>query len=81
EPTSKRMRASVSAAALVRDLHLDAAYLSRILKRFRAEGLIETSPDPDDLRSQVIIVTDRGREQVEKLGRRANAQIAARVDK
>ncbi|RFB91595.1 MarR family transcriptional regulator [Rhizobium leguminosarum bv. trifolii] len=70
----------ISAAALVRDLHLDPAYLSRILKRFRAEGLIETSPDPADLRSQIINVTDRGRQQFEELGRRANAQIAARFD-
>ncbi|EJC80140.1 transcriptional regulator [Rhizobium leguminosarum bv. trifolii WSM2297] len=70
----------VSATALVRDLHLDPAYLSRILKRFRAEGLIETSPDPADLRSQIINVTDRGQEQFEELGRRANAQIAARFD-
>ncbi|MBY5339740.1 MarR family transcriptional regulator [Rhizobium leguminosarum bv. viciae] len=71
----------VSAAALVRDLQLDPAYLSRILKRFRAEGLIETSPDPADLRSQVIIVTDQGRETFEELGRRSNAQIAARFDR
>ncbi|MBX5009685.1 bifunctional helix-turn-helix transcriptional regulator/GNAT family N-acetyltransferase [Rhizobium lentis] len=70
----------VSAVGLVRDLHLDPAYLSRILKRFRAEGLIETSPDPADLRSQVITVTERGREQFDELGRRANAQIAARFD-
>jgi len=36
----------VSAVALVRDLHLDPAYLSRILKRFKAEGLIETTYYP-----------------------------------
>ncbi|ACE91855.1 MarR family transcriptional regulator protein [Rhizobium phaseoli] len=70
----------VSATALIRDLHLDPAYLSRILKRFRAEGLIETSPDPADLRSQIITVTDRGHGEFEELGRRANAQIAARFD-
>ncbi|MBB4289627.1 DNA-binding MarR family transcriptional regulator/GNAT superfamily N-acetyltransferase [Rhizobium leguminosarum] len=70
----------ISAVSLFRDLHLDPAYLSRILKRFRAEGLIETSPDPADLRSKVIIVTDQGREKFEELGRRANAQIAARFD-
>ncbi|MBX4866946.1 bifunctional helix-turn-helix transcriptional regulator/GNAT family N-acetyltransferase [Rhizobium bangladeshense] len=70
----------VSAKALARDLHLDPAYLSRILKRFRAEGLIETSADTADLRSQIITVTDRGREEFEELGRRANDQIAARFD-
>ncbi|AJC80083.1 MarR family transcriptional regulator protein [Rhizobium etli bv. phaseoli str. IE4803] len=71
----------VSAVALVRDLHLDPAYLSRILKRFRAEGLIETNPDPADLRSQIITVTEQGHVQFKELGRRANAQIAARFDK
>ncbi|MGO7565751.1 MarR family transcriptional regulator, partial [Rhizobium johnstonii] len=68
----------VSAAALVRYLQLDPAYLSRILKLFRAEGLIETSPDPADLRIQVIIVTYQGRETFEELGRRSNAPLARR---
>ncbi|MFS2150385.1 GNAT family N-acetyltransferase [Rhizobium sp. Rhizsp42] len=71
----------VSAVALVRDLHLDPAYLSRILKRFKAEGLMETTPDPDDRRSQIISVTDQGRQQFQDLVRRSNAQIAGRFDK
>jgi len=71
-------RKGVSAVALARDLHLDPAYLSRILKRFRADGLIETKADPSDLRSQTIMVTDRGHEQFEELGRRSSAQIAER---
>ncbi|WP_454849823.1 bifunctional helix-turn-helix transcriptional regulator/GNAT family N-acetyltransferase [Rhizobium binxianense] len=73
-------RSGVTAVALTRDLHLDPAYLSRILKRFRNEDLIETSPDPADLRSQIITVTDRGRAQFEEFGRRSNAQIAARFE-
>ncbi|MBW9116668.1 MarR family transcriptional regulator [Rhizobium cauense] len=71
-------RKGVSAVALARDLHLDPAYLSRILKRFRADGLIETKADPSDLRSQTIVITDRGHEQFEELGRRSSAQIAER---
>lgn len=71
----------VSAVALVRDLHLDPAYLSRILKRFKAEGLMETTPDPDDRRSQIISVTDQGCQQFQDLVRRSNAQIAGRFDK
>lgn len=70
----------ISAVALTRDLQIDAAYLSRILKRFRSEGLIESKPDPNDLRSQVISVTDRGCEQFQELGRRSSAQIAARFE-
>ncbi|MBB3316140.1 DNA-binding MarR family transcriptional regulator/GNAT superfamily N-acetyltransferase [Rhizobium sp. BK181] len=71
-------RKGVSAVALARDLHLDPAYLSRILKRFRAAGLIDTAPDPSDLRSQIITVTTKGHDQFEELGRRSNAQIAER---
>ncbi|MBB4272749.1 bifunctional helix-turn-helix transcriptional regulator/GNAT family N-acetyltransferase [Rhizobium mongolense] len=70
----------ISAVALVRDLHLDAAYLSRILKRFRSDGLIETKADPADLRSQIITVTGKGGEQLQELGRRSNVQIAERFD-
>jgi DNA-binding MarR family transcriptional regulator/GNAT superfamily N-acetyltransferase len=70
----------ISAVTLARDLQLDPAYLSRILKRFRAELLIETTPDPADLRSQIISVTDKGRTQFQELGRRSSAQIAERFD-
>lgn len=66
----------IAAAALTRDLHLDPAYLSRIVKRFRNDGLVETRSDPTDLRSQLIMVTERGQAQFEELGRRSNAQIA-----
>ncbi|MEK1892953.1 MAG: helix-turn-helix domain-containing GNAT family N-acetyltransferase [Rhizobium sp.] len=71
-------RNGISAVTLARDLHLDPAYLSRILKRFRADGLIETKADPSDLRSQIIMVTTKGHDQFEELGRRSNAQIAER---
>ncbi|MHC2297070.1 bifunctional helix-turn-helix transcriptional regulator/GNAT family N-acetyltransferase [Rhizobium mongolense] len=70
----------ISAVALVRDLHLDPAYLSRILKRFRSDGLIETKADPADLRSQIITITGKGGEQLQELGRRSNVQIAERFD-
>ncbi|WP_028746220.1 helix-turn-helix domain-containing GNAT family N-acetyltransferase [Rhizobium mesoamericanum] len=73
-------RKGVSAGALARDLQLDPAYLSRILKRFRADDLIETKADPGDLRSQIITVTTKGHSQFEELGRRANAQIAERFN-
>ncbi|KRB61502.1 MarR family transcriptional regulator [Rhizobium sp. Root708] len=70
----------VSASTLTRDLQLDAAYLSRILKRFRAEGLIETKRDPDDQRSQVILATQEGLAQFRDLGARSSAQIAEHFD-
>src|SRR5689334_23193352 len=70
----------VNAGVLARDLQLDPAYLSRILKRFREEHFIEATPDPADQRSQILTVTARGRAQFEELGSRSNAQIAARFN-
>ncbi len=70
----------VVASTLTRDLHLDPAYLSRILKRFRDDGLIETKPDPDDLRSQIITVTDKGQGQFHEFVRRSRAEIAGHFD-
>jgi DNA-binding MarR family transcriptional regulator/GNAT superfamily N-acetyltransferase len=66
----------IAASSLTRGLQLDPAYLSRILKRFRADGLIESQVDPSDLRSHILTVTNKGQSQFEELGRRSNAQIA-----
>ncbi|MBN8952329.1 MULTISPECIES: helix-turn-helix domain-containing GNAT family N-acetyltransferase [unclassified Rhizobium] len=74
-------RGGVAASSLTRDLHLDPAYLSRIVKRFREDGLIETTPDPSDARSQVIKVTTKGQEQFEEFVRRSRAQIAGYFEK
>lgn len=68
----------ISATALAADLQLDPAYLSRILKRFRAEELVETRADESDRRSQIIHVTSQGRKQFKEFGRRSNAQLAER---
>ena len=70
----------IAASTLTRDLHLDPAYLSRILKRFREDGLIETKPDPSDLRSQIITVTDKGQAQFLEFVRRSRAQLAGHFD-
>ncbi|MDL2409251.1 GNAT family N-acetyltransferase [Rhizobium calliandrae] len=73
-------RGGVAASALTRELHLDPAYLSRILKRFRQDGLIESKPDPDDLRSQIITVTDKGQGQFHEFVRRSRAEVAGHFD-
>ena len=74
-------RGGVAASALTRELHLDPAYLSRIVKRFREDGLVETTPDANDARSQVIKVTDKGQAQFEEFVRRSRAQIAGYFEK
>ena len=69
----------ITAAVLTRDLHLDPAYLSRIMKRFRADGLIESEADPDDLRSQIVKVTGKGRALFSDLAQRSRTQIAGHL--
>lgn len=69
-------RGETSASALTRDLHLDAAYLSRILKRFRTAGLVDLAPDPADRRSQTIWLTAMGRLEYERLGDLSRNQLA-----
>lgn len=69
----------LTAAALNRDLNLDPAYLSRILKKFRVDGLVDSRPDPSDQRSQRLTVTDRGQVLYRDLAQRARLQIARQL--
>ncbi|WP_422769716.1 bifunctional helix-turn-helix transcriptional regulator/GNAT family N-acetyltransferase [Plantactinospora sp. WMMC1484] len=54
-------RPATEVPALRRELALDPGYLSRILSRFAADGLVERSQSPDDARRQVITLTGAGR--------------------
>ena len=54
---------------------LDAGYLSRILKRFEADGLILRDADPDDGRSHLLRLTPQGRTIFGELQGRSNAAV------
>ena len=69
-------RAPVDLAELRRTLALDSGYLSRIIGRFKADGLVATQSSPDDGRRQVVELTARGREVFTDLGARSADQIA-----
>jgi len=62
---------------LRRRLGLDPSYLSRIVGRFRADGLLEANPSPRDRRRQVLGLTGRGREVFAMLDRRSTAESRA----
>ncbi|WP_117192577.1 bifunctional helix-turn-helix transcriptional regulator/GNAT family N-acetyltransferase [Rhizobium terrae] len=68
-------RQRVSATELNRDLGLDPAYLSRLLKKFREAGFIDGEPDPVDGRSQILVVTDKGQAEYEMLGALSRRQL------
>lgn len=67
---------SAEVASLRRVLDLDAGYLSRILARFEADGLVRRSRSTADARRQVIELTEAGRAVQAEMDQRSNAQIA-----
>ena len=64
-----------SARDLIRDLGLDAGYLSRILKRLEEQGLLARTLDPVDARSSRLALTAEGREAFGKLDAASRAQV------
>ncbi|MDO1584431.1 bifunctional helix-turn-helix transcriptional regulator/GNAT family N-acetyltransferase [Rhizobium oryzicola] len=69
-------RATVTAADLTRDLHIDPAYLSRILRRFRSQNLVHTEQDKNDRRSLNLFLTETGRGEWETLRDQSRQQVA-----
>lgn len=72
-------RGQVLAVELVRDLRLDPAYLSRILKKFRERNFVMVAPDPADGRSQRLCLTDKGRTEFETLAELSRSQLRRMV--
>ena len=66
-----------TAGEIGRDLGLDAGYLSRIVRRFEARGLVGRTPAPTDARRSVLQLTRRGRSTLVPLERRTRREVAA----
>jgi DNA-binding MarR family transcriptional regulator/GNAT superfamily N-acetyltransferase len=65
---------------LRRRLGLDAGYLSRILGRFKSDGLVETVTSPEDGRRLVVSLTEQGREVFSDLDRRSATEIRSMLE-
>lgn len=59
------------------ELGIDPGYLSRIVKRFERDGLVETDSSPTDGRRRVLRLTDQGRAAFEDLDARSTNQAEA----
>jgi DNA-binding MarR family transcriptional regulator/GNAT superfamily N-acetyltransferase len=55
-------------------LGLDASYLTRIVRRFRSDGLVDTQPSTQDGRRQVLRLTAHGRAVAKLLDERSQEQ-------
>ena len=70
-------RRSASATELVRELGLDAGYLSRILRGFSRRGIVTRARAREDGRRSILRLTERGKATVAPLEARARKEIGA----
>lgn len=68
-------RSGVMAATLARDLGLDPGYLSRLVGRLEAAGLLERHRSQEDARQRLLTLTGAGREAFALIDRRAAEEI------
>ena len=73
-------RGPLVAGDLVRELGLDAGYLSRLLKAFERDGLIERSPSAVDGRRVDVRLSAVGHEAQAALDRASNVQVSAMIE-
>ncbi|MEC7761757.1 MAG: helix-turn-helix domain-containing GNAT family N-acetyltransferase [Pseudomonadota bacterium] len=67
--------------AAIRDyLGLDSGLMSRLLRGLEDEGLVETTPSPDDARRRVAGLTDRGRAEFEAYENLSNTRAQRLLD-
>ncbi|WP_095203204.1 MarR family winged helix-turn-helix transcriptional regulator [Mesorhizobium carmichaelinearum] len=72
-----------AASDIARELQLEPAYVTRILRKFSAAGLVETRAGPDPLRRRVLSLTARGHAALAALQSAADrdlTRLAANLD-
>jgi DNA-binding MarR family transcriptional regulator/GNAT superfamily N-acetyltransferase len=74
-------REATTASELGKDLGLDPGYLSRILRRFQQDGLIDKRPSEVDGRQRVLRLTDRGHQAFAPLNARSSEQVGAMLSR
>lgn len=73
-------RSSLRSIDLIRDLALDAGYLSRLLKGFEKQGLLKRTASREDGRVSLLALTARGRAEFGRLNTRSQAEAAEMLD-
>ena len=71
----------ITASDLIRELSLDAGYLSRMLRKFEDQGLIRRAPAEDDARRAIITLTAKGEAAFAPLDRGSHEGVVAMLAK
>ncbi|HJW95607.1 MAG TPA: helix-turn-helix domain-containing GNAT family N-acetyltransferase [Thermoanaerobaculia bacterium] len=74
-------RDSPAAAEIADDLTLDRGYLSRMLKRFEDQGVVERTTSPGDARVSLLSLTAKGRRIFRALDTKASEEVEALLHK
>jgi DNA-binding MarR family transcriptional regulator/RimJ/RimL family protein N-acetyltransferase len=69
-----------TATRLAQELGLDAGYLSRILRAFQRQGLIEKRASATDGRQALLLLTRRGRRAFEALDAGARSEVTGMLE-
>lgn len=64
---------------IVKILHIDKSYLSRIIQRLCAKGIVKKTNADDDKRATKITLTAMGNKETDRLIESTNSQIEAKI--
>ena len=70
-----------SARKIMENITIDEGYLSRIIHKFTKQGLIKKTPSAKDKRLHIIVLTENGRREFQKLNDNSNKSIYQMVAK
>lgn len=76
-----RMLKTCIQSDIVKTLHIDKSYLSRIIKRFYKNGLIEKKASDDDKRAVKIELTEKGNAEAGRLIELTNDHIKSQISR
>ena len=76
---SLHLNAGPAASEIARELRIDPAYLTRILRKFAASGLTEVRTDPADRRRRILSLTPAGAKALAGLQAAADSDIGRLV--
>lgn len=72
-------RERLTAADLVRDLGIDPGYLSRIVRKFKTQGLVTTRPSPSDRRQSILCLAQAGERAFAPLNQASHDEVLAMI--
>lgn len=67
---------AVTASVLGERLYLEKSSVSRMLAKLVRQGVVEERANPQDARSKLVVLTDRGKDQLAAIDRFARRQVA-----